>query len=129
LAKGLKKLGFMASLIDECVYYRKGIIFLVYVDDGIIAGASKEDIDQVIIDLQTLFNVSDEGDLTDYLGVNIETRDDGTIKLSQPHLIDQIIEDANFQLDTKFKPTPRQPRSSTRTREACLTMLNGTIAA
>ena len=23
-----------------------------------------------------------------------------------PHLIDQIIEDANFQLDTKFKTTP-----------------------
>ena len=58
------------------------------------------------MDLQTIFNVSDEGDLTDYLGVNIKKREDGSIKLSQPHLIDQVIEDANFQLDTKFKSTP-----------------------
>jgi hypothetical protein len=80
--------------------------FLVYVDDGIIAGPRKEDIDQIIVDLQTMFNVSDEGDLTDYLGANIETCEDGTIKLSQPHLIDQTIEDANFQADTKFEAMP-----------------------
>ena len=40
LANGLKELGFTASLIDECVYYRNGTLFLVYVDDGIIAGPS-----------------------------------------------------------------------------------------
>jgi hypothetical protein len=76
------------------------------VDDGIIAGPNKEDIDQIIIDLQTMFNVSNKGDLADYLGVNIETREDGTIKLSQPHLIRHIIEDANFQSDMKYKATP-----------------------
>jgi hypothetical protein len=106
LTSGLKQLGFVPSLIDECVFYRRGTLFLVYVDDGIIAGPSKEDIDQIIVDLQTLFKVSDEGDLTDYLGVNIEKQEDGTIKLSQPHLIDQIIDDVNFQDSTKFKSTP-----------------------
>jgi hypothetical protein len=64
------------------------------------------DFRQIIKDLQTRFKVSDEGDLTDYLGVNIEKREDGTIKLLQPHLIDQIIEDANFQSNTKFKSIP-----------------------
>ena len=106
LTKGLKQLGFTPSLIDECVFYRNGTIFLVYVDDGIIAGPSVQAIDQIISDLQTIFKVSDEGDLTDYLGVNIEKREDGTIKLSQPHLIDQIIEDVNFQADTMFKSVP-----------------------
>jgi hypothetical protein len=62
-------------------------VFLVYVDDGIIARPLKEAIDdQVIMDLQTLFKVSNEGDLTDYLGVNIERLDNGSIKLSQPQL-------------------------------------------
>jgi hypothetical protein len=79
---------------------------LVYVDDGIIAGPDPQAIEQIIKDLQTRFKVSDEGDLMDYLGVNIKKREDGTIKLSQPHLIDQIIEDANFQGDTKFKSIP-----------------------
>ena len=106
LTSGLTKLGFTSSAIDECVFYRNGTVFLVYVDDGIIAGPSVEAIDQIILDLQTLFKVSDEGDLTDYLGVNIETLENGTIKLSQPHLIDQIIEDVNFQSDTKLKSTP-----------------------
>jgi hypothetical protein len=106
LRAGLEDLGFTPSLIDECVYYRGGMLFLVYVDDGIIAGPDPQAIEQIIKDLQTRFKVSDEGDLTDYLGVNIEKRDDGTIKLSQPHLIDQIIEDANFQGDTKFKSIP-----------------------
>ena len=106
LTAGLIQLGFTPSVIDKCVFYRGTTLFLVYVDDGIIAGSSQEAIDQVIADLQTIFKVSDEGDLTDYLGVNIERRDDGTIKLSQPHLIDQIIDDVNFQNDTKYKATP-----------------------
>jgi hypothetical protein len=76
------------------------------VDDGIIAGPSKEEIDKVIVDLQTLFKVSDKGNLTNYLGVNIKQQDDRTIKLTQPHLIDQIIDNVNFQKDTKFKATP-----------------------
>jgi hypothetical protein len=93
-------------MIDKCVFYWQGTVFLVYLDDGIIAGPNKGDIDQIIIDLQTMFNVSNEGDLTYYLGVNIETREDGTIKLSQPHLINHIIKDANFQSDTRYKVTP-----------------------
>jgi hypothetical protein len=106
LTAGLEQLEFVPSVIDECVFYQNGTIFLVYVDDGIIAGPSKEEIEKVIVDLQTIFKVSNEGNLTDYLGVNIERREDGTIKLTQPHLIDQIIDNVNFQKDTKFKATP-----------------------
>jgi hypothetical protein len=75
----------------------------VYVDDGIIAGPSENGIKQVISDLQATFDISNKGNLTDYLGVNIETREDSTFKLSQPHLIDQIIEASNFQASTKYK--------------------------
>jgi hypothetical protein len=38
--------------------------------------------------------------------LTIEKREDGTIKLSQSHLIDQIIEDAHIQGDTEFKSIP-----------------------
>jgi hypothetical protein len=37
----------------------------------------------------------------DYLGVHVTKLDDGRIKLTQPHLIDQIIKDVNFQSNTK----------------------------
>jgi hypothetical protein len=107
LTKGLLQLGFHQSAIKKCVFYRQGTVFLVYGDDGIIAGPNKADIDQIVMDLQSHVQGQQQRDLTGYLGVNIETRNDGgTIKLSQPHLIDQIIEDANFQSDTKYKATP-----------------------
>jgi hypothetical protein len=103
LTQGQLNIGFIQSNIDECVFYQRGMIFLVYVDDGIIAGPSEKDIKQVIIDLQATFDISNKGDLTDYLGVNTKTREDETFKLSQPHLIDQISKDANFQANTKSK--------------------------
>jgi hypothetical protein len=70
------------------------------VDDGIIAGPDPQAIERIIVDLKTKFKVSDEGDLTDYLGDNIEKQEDSTIKLLRPCLIDQIMEDANFQSGT-----------------------------
>lgn len=48
----------------------------------------------------------DEGDLNEYLGVLVDKFDDGTIKLSQPHLIKQIVlDDLWFNDRTKPKPT------------------------
>jgi hypothetical protein len=44
--------------------------------------------------------------LQDFLGVNIEKKTDGTIHLTQPHLIDQILEDLKMTETTKPKTTP-----------------------
>ena len=52
------------------------------------------------------FNMTDEGDLSDYLGVKIELLDNGLIKLCQPHLIEQILKDVGFKENTDDKPTP-----------------------
>jgi histone deacetylase 1/2 len=52
LIKGLSKIGFRQSEIDECVsFYRDQTIFVVYVDDGIFASPNSKDIDQAIEDL------------------------------------------------------------------------------
>jgi hypothetical protein len=52
------------------------------------------------------FNITDEGDLTEYLGVLVEKQSNGRIKLSQPQLIQQILDDLWFNERTKPKPTP-----------------------
>jgi hypothetical protein len=50
--------------------------------------------------------VTVEGDQADFLGVNIDWRSDGTIHLSQPHLIDQILEDLSLNgADVKSRST------------------------
>jgi hypothetical protein len=48
-----------------------------------------------------------EGNLSDFLGVNIERRPDGTILLTQTHLIDSILSDLRLDRDdAKSKSTP-----------------------
>jgi hypothetical protein len=96
--KGLIKLGFKQSSVDECVYYRNSTIFLCYVNDTILIEPSDEVINNVIQELKDQkFNVTDEGQIEDYLGVHIEKLSDGRIKLSQPHLIQQILKDLNLE--------------------------------
>ena len=112
LTKGLIARGFVQSKIDECVYYRGDMILLAYVDDCIIISPNNDDIDDIIKLMKVpckgtrAFDVTDEGQLSDYLGVKIERKDDGTICLTQPHLIDQIISDLGLKANTKTKDLP-----------------------
>ncbi len=52
LVDKLRNIGFEPSLIDECVFYKDDIIFIVYVDDGIFFGGDDMRITQVIKDLK-----------------------------------------------------------------------------
>ena len=111
LHNGLLNIGFKQSKVDDCVYYRGKCIFLCYVDDGIFIHPDSREIDKAIKDLQDInkakarFVIEDQGSINDYLGINFEYLADGKIKLSQPHLINQIIEEVNVKPNTK-KPTP-----------------------
>jgi Reverse transcriptase (RNA-dependent DNA polymerase) len=85
LDKGLKEIGFKQSVVDECLYYRGCTLFLVNVDDSILIDPDP---------IASKFKIKDEGGLDDYLGVKIEKGvEKGTFKLSQPHLIDSVLED------------------------------------
>jgi hypothetical protein len=123
LRKGLKDLGFDPSEQDECVFYRGTTILLVYTDDCILIDKESEaNIDKAIADLNTIFDVEDEGTLEDYLGVQVKHRKDGTIYLSQPHLIDSILQDLGF-LDERG--SLRERKTSTRATPAQTTRLIG----
>jgi hypothetical protein len=107
LVKGLLKIGFLQSEIDECVFYCDRIIFVVYVDDGIFAGPDSKDIDQAINDLQSAgFDVEDKGDIKDYLGVHVTKGTDGRLKLWQPHLIQQIVSDVGLPKNVTTRTVP-----------------------
>ena len=102
----LLELGWEQSKADDCVYYKNGVIFCVYVDDGILFSIYQERIDTCIQELQERFNISIEGDVSDYVGVNIEKKEDGTIHMTQPQLIKSIIKEMNFLDSTKPSTTP-----------------------
>ena len=107
LKEKLEAIGFVVSEFDECLFYRDNVMFIVYVDDGIFVSTSDDAIDKAIQDLKDQkLNLEDQGDIKDYLGVNVTELDNGKIKLSQPHIIDQIIEDTKIPINGETKPTP-----------------------
>ena len=107
--KLVKELGFKQSAVDECVFYRGKTLYVLYTDDSLLAGPDAKEIDQIIDELQSKakLSITVEGDLADFLGVNIDRRKDGSIHLTQPHLIEQILKDLRMDGDnTKSRSTP-----------------------
>ena len=52
------------------------------------------------------FTLDDQGEVGDFLGIQIQTLDDGSIVLTQPQLIDSIIQDLHLQSGSNHKNTP-----------------------
>jgi hypothetical protein len=64
---------------------------VLYTDDSILAGPDEQELDNIIKDMiSSKLVLTVEGNISDFLGVRIEKRTDGTVSLTQPHLIDQI---------------------------------------
>ena len=106
LVDKLTSLGFTPSLIDDCVFFRNDIIFMVYVDDGIFLGNDDSKLTDAIRDIQNSgLNIEDQGHPADYVGVNIKKMKDGSYEFTQRALIDSIIEDVGLK-DAKVKPVP-----------------------
>jgi hypothetical protein len=94
LKQGLTNRGFTPSEINPCLYMKKDMIVLTYVDDCIIIGTSMESIDAFIRSMQhgkVNFILTDEGDVNKFLGIEIVQHDPNTFELVLPILIDQIL--------------------------------------
>jgi hypothetical protein len=94
LKQGLKDRGFTPSEINPCLYLKKNMVLLTYVNDFIIISPSKESINRLIAFMQSgpeNFKLIDEGDVNKFLGVEITHLDDNSFELSQPFFIDRIL--------------------------------------
>ena len=107
--QGMKSIGFTPSKFDPCLYFRKSIVFLVYIDDCIVFGPNDKAIDDVVNDLRLSsknFTLDDQGEVGDFLGIQIQTLDNGSVVLTQPQLIDSILQDLHLQSGSSHKNTP-----------------------
>ena len=106
--KLVKELHFTQSKFDECVFYQSKTMYVLYTDDSILAGPDEQEINDIIKDIKRVgLNITEEGDIQDFLGINISKSEDGRIHLSQPHLIDQILKDLKMDIDNlTTKETP-----------------------
>lgn len=92
LKKSLLDRGFKASKQDPCMFMKKGLVALVYVDDVLFFGTSDAIIDEMIATLKRDFDLKVEEDVFAFLGIEIiKDKKGNAISLRQSGLVDRII--------------------------------------
>jgi hypothetical protein len=118
LASFLSTLGFTPLDADSSVFCRDGTILAIYVDDLLIAGASKSDITALKDKLKERFKMSDLGACHFYLGMEvIRDRPRRTLRLSQEAYLRKALEDHNMgncnktqtPMETSSRLIPAEP--------------------
>jgi hypothetical protein len=90
LKQGLIDHGFHPSAIDPCLYFKKGMIIITYVDDCIIVSNSMKDINTLVESMKECpkgYVLTDEGEINKFLGIEIKEITKNKFELLQPFLI------------------------------------------
>ena len=95
IANHLQSIGFVRCTTDRCLFKRNDTILLLYVDDIIVTGKSESDIDSLIDELDIKFEITDLGNVNDYLGISIVEFHD-RFELSQSKYISKVLEEFNM---------------------------------
>ena len=110
LSKALEARNIVPCSSDNCVFVSKNLIVLVHVDDALIFSKRKVCIDLFIkslMDGNENFELTDEGNVDKYLGVDIKNNADGTYEIRQLYLIRRIIDELKLdETISQKRPTP-----------------------
>ena len=94
----ITKAGFVQSKHNECLFYWGKVMYALYIDDSILGAPMHQELEEAIKaikDAKLLITL--EGDLADFLGVKIERKSTDKIIFTQPHLIDDILNDLGLK--------------------------------
>ena len=112
LVKALEQVGFVTSNVDECLFYKGKVIFVLYTDDSILTGPNPKELDNVVQDMKKAgLNLTVEGNINDFLGVQIQ-RETNNFHFSQPHLVLDILKE--LRLDGEKTAVKQTPTASSR---------------
>jgi len=97
LKESLEDRGFHQSKLDPCFFIHPDMVYLNYVDDGILIGKNGPKIESMIDDLCTTLELTREGDLSAFLGIQIDKIENGSLRLTQEGLIKRVLEATKMQ--------------------------------
>ena len=107
LSDGLHKMGFRPTESDPCVLTKGTDTIVLYVDDCIIISNNENDAERINQELARHgFKTTDEGTMEEYLGLQFQHHHDGSFRVSQPLLIDRIINTIPGMSDAKGAKSP-----------------------
>ena len=72
LHSGLLKMGFKQSQVDPCLFVRGSLMLLVYINNCLVFSPKDKDIKSFVNDLKKKFVITDKGDISSYLGIQID---------------------------------------------------------
>jgi hypothetical protein len=97
LVDKLKEVCFIPSEVDECLFYKGKSVFVLYTDDSILTGPDLQELDDIVQEMKAVgLNLTIEGDISDFLGVQIDRIIENTFNLSQPHPINDVIKELHL---------------------------------
>jgi len=106
LRESLLSRGFCQSSIDPCLFIRKDIILIVYVNDCLLFAKSDAFLDSFVTSLQSEFNLTCDGDVGAFLGLQLTRTSTGSLELNQPGLIGKIAKECGLDEESKRHNTP-----------------------
>ena len=82
-------------------------MYTLYIDDSILGAPTHHELDVAITAIKDAkLRITLEGDLADFLGVKIERKNPNEIIFTQPHLVDDILNDLGLRHAKDGKETP-----------------------
>ena len=104
ITEGLTERGFVQSKVDKCLFMKDEMVCVIYVDDTIIAGPDPKAIEELITSLgiakeeqRHSFQLRDEGEVGDFLGIRIEKTGIKQFTLSQTGLINKVLKTTKME--------------------------------
>ena len=108
IRKGLNKLGFQQSENDPGIYFGRGMVLILYVDDLLLCGPDPEEIKKVLKELKDNGHEhteeEKENDAFSFLGIELKVNGE-EVKFTQLGLITKVLETTGM-IDCNSKRTP-----------------------
>jgi Reverse transcriptase (RNA-dependent DNA polymerase) len=130
----MDEMGSTRSQADPCLYYKwhpeHGLhLMMLFIDDVCIVG-TRVGVELVKAELFTHFDCDDTGEMKEYVGNKVDQKN-GAIKLTQPVLLQSLVDEFKFERDFKVKNpavpgTVLQPSENKLSPEDLFTYCSGT---
>jgi hypothetical protein len=94
LVERLVRAGFTKSKHDDCLIYCGNAMYVLYTDNSILMGPDSKELDRIVARMRKeRLELTEEGDIADFLGVELKRTKEDQIECTQPQLIKNILKD------------------------------------